>query len=519
MICAACRLPCSRQLQRWSGYSLVELIVAMSSATLLLAGLGSAVIVTSRAFRPEGMVEYQRTQATWVEHMLMADLRLARQFIERTATAATFTVPDRDGDGIPDRLRYAWSGVSGDPLTLSFNGSQPFTVAENVRNFALNYDSVSVPARSLAGEEEGSTILMIVEDSSRLNLKEIIKITLLETRKYVVVVKGINDGVSSILAQADDSAAVYVCNTLRASNFIEVINALQARPVGIVNEHSEFVDEFGFATGSDSQAMVSTIEITDNYHHITMTQSLGGVSVGSQQSQFWLTGTLASDLNTLGKANSQPALCTIDTGKLRSDGANSAGRRVVLPWGTDSNDPIMISSEAMEMTDRAVQWATGIGNGSPKIAKLGYDTVFPSTTSRSRTQLATQATLTQTAKLRSISAYVGGSNDQVRFAIYSDAGGQPDVLITQSDVGHSGTSMDWVTLTVPQLTLSPGNYWLAILLKHNNQQYTYVDSYPGAGMRNKSLGAFSNGFLPTWGTSNASYDGARSIYATYEVIE
>ena len=43
---------------------------------------------------------------------MLADLQLATGFTERTTKAATFTVPDRDGDSKPETLRYAWSGVA-----------------------------------------------------------------------------------------------------------------------------------------------------------------------------------------------------------------------------------------------------------------------------------------------------------------------------------------------------------------------------------------------------------------------
>ncbi len=127
------------------GQTLIELVAAMASATVLITGLGATVIVTSGAFRPESTAPHATTTSVWTASDLLADLRLATGFTERTDTAATFTVPDRNGDGQPETLRYAWSGNRGDPLTLSYNGAEPMIVARDVQDFSLNYVTHALP--------------------------------------------------------------------------------------------------------------------------------------------------------------------------------------------------------------------------------------------------------------------------------------------------------------------------------------------------------------------------------------
>ena len=60
--------------------------------------------------------------------LMTRDLRLALSFSERTPTAVTFTVPDRDGDGDTETIRYAWETPDGDPAT---NGVAPLTMKYN----------------------------------------------------------------------------------------------------------------------------------------------------------------------------------------------------------------------------------------------------------------------------------------------------------------------------------------------------------------------------------------------------
>lgn len=119
----------------------------------------------------------------------------------------------------------------------------------------------------------------------------------------------------------------------------------------------------------------------------------------------------------------------------------------------------------------------------------------------------------------SISAYVGGDLDQVRFAIYSDKNGEPDALLVQSAAANSATSMGWVTLPVPPTELNAGNYWLTLYLRSSNHSFRFSNTVANAGQRNKANQAINNGYLSAWGSSSTAASGARSIYATYEVLK
>ena len=176
-----------------------------------------------------------------------------------------------------------------------------------------------------------------------------------------------------------------------------------------------------------------------------------------------------------------------------------------------------MNNNGQQITKSAIEWATGLGGLSAEIKRFGNETVFASTNGTLNIQYGSKATLTDKARLKSITAYVGGANDKVRFAIYSNKSGQPDKLLAESAIGSSTTAMAWVTLTVPPTDISPGDYWLAFTFNNSSHRYRYNSS--GAGERNKSNStAIANGYLQSWGTSTNSYTGTRSIYATYEVL-
>lgn len=124
--------------RRGHGYTLIELVVSMPAATLLMASLASTLFIASQAFEGNGPA-VRKSAAGEVASDLMTDLSEAIRFSERTATAATFTVPDRDGDSNHETIRYAWSGTPGDPLTYEYNGSAPAILASDVQQFDLTY--------------------------------------------------------------------------------------------------------------------------------------------------------------------------------------------------------------------------------------------------------------------------------------------------------------------------------------------------------------------------------------------
>jgi prepilin-type N-terminal cleavage/methylation domain-containing protein len=124
--------------RRRSGYTLVELIVAMSISTVLVAGLASSLYIAGRASTATGPAA-ETLRASDVALRISDELRYAIYVTERNERAVEFAVDDINGDGQPDVVRYEWSGTAGDPLLRAFNHAAPQAVAEDVRDFQLTY--------------------------------------------------------------------------------------------------------------------------------------------------------------------------------------------------------------------------------------------------------------------------------------------------------------------------------------------------------------------------------------------
>jgi hypothetical protein len=112
--------------------------------SVIMVGLQSAIMIAGRSAPGANNGRLYCVSAGQGMDQLQADLSTATAFTAMTATSATFTVPDRNGDGNPETIQYSWDGVSGDGLQRTINGGTAVTVAPKVTEFALTYDKKSV---------------------------------------------------------------------------------------------------------------------------------------------------------------------------------------------------------------------------------------------------------------------------------------------------------------------------------------------------------------------------------------
>ena len=126
-----------------AAYTLVEMLVGMTASTALLVGLASSTYIARQAFEGQTSTTV-RAQAADVQADLLNDLRLATGFTARSATQATFTVPDRNNDGVAETITYAYTGAPSNQLTWSLNGVAPLPLLDNVNAFQLTFLDRSV---------------------------------------------------------------------------------------------------------------------------------------------------------------------------------------------------------------------------------------------------------------------------------------------------------------------------------------------------------------------------------------
>ncbi|MBC7771196.1 MAG: prepilin-type N-terminal cleavage/methylation domain-containing protein [Pyrinomonadaceae bacterium] len=148
---------------RQRAFSLIECVLSLVIVSVLLLACASVISLTLRSetvSRSTDSAHVQNAVASRAAIRIGEDLRIALAFSERTPTAVTFTVPDRNGDATPEKVRYAWAGA-GSPL-LRWQNDLP---AEGVI-VAANVDllNLAIPTRTVGpppppGPVEGAEVL------------------------------------------------------------------------------------------------------------------------------------------------------------------------------------------------------------------------------------------------------------------------------------------------------------------------------------------------------------------------
>lgn len=152
------------------GLTLLEIAVCLISSMTLIGGLAASIYLASQALPGNENASRQKSKAAAVIRDLMADVSVAVSFTERTTRAITFRVPDRSGDGMPETIRYAWSGTVGDPLTYQYNSGTVVNIATGVQAFNLEALTRIMLAEELAAPVAGNVTFESFTEGKRTSL-------------------------------------------------------------------------------------------------------------------------------------------------------------------------------------------------------------------------------------------------------------------------------------------------------------------------------------------------------------
>jgi len=154
--------------RRVRGFSLMEAVVSVGVTGTIMGGMISVMSLASRSAYNNTEATENTYQARDTVAQITTDLSLAESFTERTSTSAAFKVPDRDGDGLSESIRYDWSGSPGGTLTRQYNGGPVVTIAEDVHHFNLGYiTKVVQPAAGYdAGSDDEETTVAALGDTT-----------------------------------------------------------------------------------------------------------------------------------------------------------------------------------------------------------------------------------------------------------------------------------------------------------------------------------------------------------------
>ncbi len=144
------------------GFTLMEVLVAAAVLSIVMAAIGSAILVASRAMPGDRNLNDNAVRAQQKLDFIASELCWALNVIEPTSTSIKFTIPDRkgDGDSLAETVRYTWSGVAGDPITRQYNGGTDAVFLDNVHHAEVQYDCKAVIGDGTS-ESEGPEQLLV----------------------------------------------------------------------------------------------------------------------------------------------------------------------------------------------------------------------------------------------------------------------------------------------------------------------------------------------------------------------
>jgi len=267
--------------------------------------------------------------------------------------------PVPNGSGYRRWVSVAWiSAQTRQPAALVDTGLKRIVVTVEYNGLEMaqltGYKSAGLPDK-----QPVVRVLMVVANPSSLSSQETLRKDLIESFGYPVATIGDNTlGLlyTTALLTAD---VAYVPATI---NSTALGSKLVAALAGVVNEHPDLTDEFGFSS-TTTNFTSSSILITGVEHYITDAVPDGVVAILSSAAALHAsTGTLASGGQLLGADPTTGGypLMAIPGGALTYNGGLTLGRRVRLPWGGSAFDFALLNEDGKMTLRLALEWAASV---------------------------------------------------------------------------------------------------------------------------------------------------------------
>lgn len=152
------------------GFTLVELIVATAIMGILMAAVGTALMVAARAVPSHDSNDARAASATSAAREMAGEISQAITVTAASATGITFTVPDRTGDEAPETITYAITGMPLISVTRRFNGGEATVIAQGLSSAAFAYAVGSREVTTLTPVEGHEYVMSACYETSGTNL-------------------------------------------------------------------------------------------------------------------------------------------------------------------------------------------------------------------------------------------------------------------------------------------------------------------------------------------------------------
>jgi Tfp pilus assembly protein PilW len=161
---------------RRRGFTLIELVSSLGAMSVIVVALGSVLMVARAAVPAEGDGAITSVRMQGAMDRMVHDVLVAVDFRVASGDAWELTLPDTDGDEVPDVVVYRWdsAGAAGaQALTRSENGRGEEVLLGHVSMFDMKEGSSGVDGKIVEisiglGNERSQLITALVP---RLNTR------------------------------------------------------------------------------------------------------------------------------------------------------------------------------------------------------------------------------------------------------------------------------------------------------------------------------------------------------------
>lgn len=132
----------SKRHYRRRGVTSLDLLVSLPSTAVIVAGLGACVTLMLRSNQQDEQFYKNIQQISDASLQMAMEIELANGIASTSPTAIEFCVPDRNGDSLPEQIRYEWktsSNLSQRDLYRRVNQGPEAPVISNLTGFELQY--------------------------------------------------------------------------------------------------------------------------------------------------------------------------------------------------------------------------------------------------------------------------------------------------------------------------------------------------------------------------------------------
>lgn len=116
-------------------FTLVELVLACALLAILLAAGRGAIFLASKSAR--SVPADQSVTLSAALNQVSADILGSTQIFELSQNSIGLVVPDRNGDGEDESIKYSWSGTAGAPLLRTQNSGNAEAIVASLQSFAV----------------------------------------------------------------------------------------------------------------------------------------------------------------------------------------------------------------------------------------------------------------------------------------------------------------------------------------------------------------------------------------------